>query len=182
MLTCLDDYLYAKKIKDINRLISSFIADQGILQSDWIRETIHHNQSKMVVSGATFPWWLSPCKKKLRPLDSFHRYWCSKNPVIWLDERHNWQHWNKRGSLTCYLRLMIISMQKKSKRLIEHFQKYWWSKNPAIWLNKRHNWDTGWFLLEYSSTFWVVGWGGEDLGRGGEFAENKFTLVDCIIE
>ena len=50
--------------------------------------------------------------KKIRSLDSFHKHWWSINPAILLDKTHNWSHPTKRGSLTCYLLLMIISMQK----------------------------------------------------------------------
>ena len=51
MLLSLDDNLHVKKIK-----IGSFhfIADQKILQSDWIRDTETTPNQKVVVSGATF--------------------------------------------------------------------------------------------------------------------------------
>ena len=45
-------------------------------------------------------------------IDSFQRYWWSKNPTIWLDERFSWPHSTKSGSLRSYLSFMIISMQK----------------------------------------------------------------------
>ena len=38
------------------------IKDQRILQSDWMRGTSDHTQSKAVVSDA-FALWLTPCKK-----------------------------------------------------------------------------------------------------------------------
>ena len=65
--------------------------------------------------------------KKLRALDSSHRYWWSKDPGICLDERHNWPHPTKICSLICYLHFMIISC-KKSKRSINSSQRYSWSK------------------------------------------------------
>ena len=56
----------------------------------------------------------------------------------WLDKMHNWPYPTKSCSLTCYLSLMIVSMQK-SKILVDSFEKYWWSKNPAIWLAKKYS-------------------------------------------
>ena len=106
MLLSLDDNLHVKKIK-----IGSFhfIADQKILQSDWIRDTETTPNQKVVVSGATFPWYLHS-KIPWWSSDSFSRYWWSWNPAIWLDERHNWPHPTK---------------------LIDSFKIYWWKKNPA---------------------------------------------------
>ena len=48
------------------RSLDSFldIADQRILQFDWIRDTKDTRNQKVVVSNAIFPWWLSPYKEK----------------------------------------------------------------------------------------------------------------------
>ena len=82
-------------------------------------------QPKEVVLNATFPWWLSPCKKS-------KWYQWFKNPAIWLDKRPNWPHPTKSSSLRCYLPLMVNSMQK-NWYIIDSFQRYWWSKNDAFW-------------------------------------------------
>ena len=44
---------------------------------------------------------IKECKKSNESIDSFQRYWSSKNPAIWLDERHNWSHPTKVDSLRC---------------------------------------------------------------------------------
>ena len=53
--------------------------------------------------------------RKRLSFDSFQRYQWSKNHGIWLDEMHTWQHFNKIGSLMCYLPLVIMSMQKNQR-------------------------------------------------------------------
>ena len=93
----------------------------------------------MVVLNVTFLWWLSPCKKELRLLDSFHRYWWSKNHSIWLDERHNWPDPTKEVVLDATF-VWWLSSCKTSKRLLDFLHRYRWPKNPAIWLDDRHNW------------------------------------------
>ena len=72
-------------------------------------------------------------------IDSFQRYWWSKNPVIWLDGRHNWPHTTKSSSLTYYFPLLTVCMQKKLRDRSILFRDNWWSKNPAIWLDEKHN-------------------------------------------
>ena len=49
-----DDYFYPKNPR-YQLVLSSDIADQRIVQSDWLRDTTDHNQPKVVVSAATFP-------------------------------------------------------------------------------------------------------------------------------
>ena len=44
---------------------------------------------------------IKECKKSNGSIDSFQRCWSSKNPAIWLDERHNWSHLTKVESLRC---------------------------------------------------------------------------------
>ena len=68
---------------------SNDIDDQRILQYGWTRGTTGITLPKEALSDATFTWLLSPCKKSKRLLDSFQRYWCSKNPAFWLDKRFN---------------------------------------------------------------------------------------------
>lgn len=53
------------------------------------------------------------------------------------------------SSLTCYLFLAIISMQKKSETLIVSFQKYWWSKNPALFLDMNIFQSVTWNCVYY---------------------------------
>ena len=53
MLPSLDDYLYAKNIRN-HSIPSRDIDDQRILQSDWPRDTTGHTQSRVVNSDTTF--------------------------------------------------------------------------------------------------------------------------------
>ena len=53
MLTSLNDYLHAKNRKQ-GLVLSSDIADQRILQSEWMRETTSHTQPKVIVPSTTF--------------------------------------------------------------------------------------------------------------------------------
>ena len=82
-------YLYAKCLWDC-WIFSRDIDDQ---QSDWIRDLTGCTQPKLVVWDATSLWWLSPFNKPKRLIDSFQRYWWSKDNAIWLAENtvgHNW--------------------------------------------------------------------------------------------
>ena len=86
----------------------------------------------------TFSTWLSPCKLYTRSIDSFQKYWWSKNPVIRLEKRYNWPPPTKSFSLKCDHPFMTNFM-KKAKILLGSFQRYWWSnidyKNPwDIWI------------------------------------------------
>ena len=63
--------------------------DEKILQSNWVRDTTSHTKLYLVVSDATFLWWLSLCNSSLVSIDSFQSYWWSKTTSIWLDRRHN---------------------------------------------------------------------------------------------
>ena len=54
-------------------------------------------------------------------VDSFQRYWwCwwSKNPAIWLDEKHNCLHPTKSGSLICFLLDGCLHAKKLKYQLI----------------------------------------------------------------
>ena len=59
----------------------------------------HPTKSSAAVSGATFPWWLSPLQKCKRSINSFQKNWWSKHPTIWLDKRQNWSHPTQSDSL-----------------------------------------------------------------------------------
>ena len=78
------------------------INDQRILESDWSQCIPGHTQSRAVVLDATFPWWLSPCKKWNTPIASFKFYCWSKNPSIWMRDIIG-QKQLKSNSLKCYL-------------------------------------------------------------------------------
>ena len=59
-----------------------------------MRVTTGHVKPKVVVSDPIFPWWLSPCIKSEVSIDSFQRYWSSKNTATWLVEStlgHTWR-------------------------------------------------------------------------------------------
>ena len=48
--------------------------------------------NQKIVSGATFHWWLFPCKKSKISLDSFQKYWCStilQSDWTWGKTGHN---------------------------------------------------------------------------------------------
>ena len=128
--------LHAKKLR-YRLIFSREIDDQRILQSDCGLNG--HTQTKAVVSDATFPWWLSPCKNFKIPIGSFQRYSWSKIPTTWLDERQNWPSPTKSSSFRCYLFTWWLTPCNETKILIDFFQIYWWSKNPAICLNEKHN-------------------------------------------
>ena len=113
----------ARKLKKIDNCVrqryqlirSRDIDVQRTLESSWTRRKPSNTRPKVVVSDATFPWWLNICKKTNILLDSFPRYWRSKNSKILLDQRHVWSHPTQSGSLRCYIPLITISMQKKLK-------------------------------------------------------------------
>ena len=92
--------------------LSRGLDDLRILLSDWTRGTTGKPNQHKVVPDATFTWWIPPCKKSKRVRDFFQRCWRLKNPTIWLVEKHNWPHSTKKGSLRCYLSLIIISTEK----------------------------------------------------------------------
>ena len=71
--------------------------------------------TKVLASDATLPWWLSPDKRSKISIDSSQKYSLSKNPTIWLYERHTWLHPTKSGGLEYYFPLMTLFMQKKKK-------------------------------------------------------------------
>ena len=80
---------------------------------------------------------MSSCKESKTSIDSFHRYWWSKNPAIWL-ERYNWPNPTKNGSL----------LSVEDHLSIDSFHRYWLSKNPSVWLAESHldqNWRTKFF-------------------------------------
>ena len=77
----------------------------------WKAQLATPNQE--AVSQATFPWWLSPCKKSKRSIGFFQRYRWSNNSAIWLDKRPNWPYLTKKDNLRWYSPLMTDSVQKK---------------------------------------------------------------------
>ena len=91
-----DDYLDAKNLR-YWLIPFTDIDDQWILQSNWTRGITEHTQPKVVVSDATFLWWLSSSKESKRLLDSVRRHWWLNNTGIWLAESilgHNWHSSN----------------------------------------------------------------------------------------
>ena len=131
MLPSLDDYLH---VNEINYHLTFFWdIDQRIPQYDLTRSTIGHTQWKVVVSDEIFTWGLTLCKIILKiSLDSFQRYWSSKNPALWLDKRHTWPHPTKSSSLPDPTFGWWLSSSTKSKVSIDSIQRYWWSNNTAI--------------------------------------------------
>ena len=64
----------------------------------------HPNKNSSL--DASFSRWLSLCKKSKILIDSFQRYWWSKNSAIWLDQRYTWPNQTKSGSGRHFLPLM----------------------------------------------------------------------------
>ena len=112
MLPSLDDWLRAKKLRNY-LILSRDFNDQRILQSDWTRALSGHTHSRVIVSDLTLSFWLSPCKNSKALVDSFQRYWWSKNRAFYLGKRYNKPHRNRNASLRCYLPSMTTSMRKK---------------------------------------------------------------------
>ena len=106
-----------------------------IMQSDSPSGRTGHPKTKVVVSDSTFPSWLSPRKIPEIWIDSFRRYWWSKNPAIGLVENWNWPHSNKSGNIRCYLCLMTIFMQK-----VLDNDEILMIKESCIWYDERHTW------------------------------------------
>ena len=122
MLPALPDANSMHKKLRYRLIFSRYTFNKRILQSDWTSGTPGYIQPKVVVSDATFPWWLSPCKWNKLSFDSFLRYW-SKNPAIWFDKKHNWPHPMKSSSLRCYLHLRTNSMQNNTSDITWFFQE-----------------------------------------------------------
>ena len=99
-----------KKNLSYQLILSKDIVNQRTLQWNWLRGTTGHTKPKVVVSDATFLWWLFPSKKVY--IDSFQRYWWSKNPAIWLEGRYNGSHPTKSSTLICYLSFIAVTKEK----------------------------------------------------------------------
>ena len=56
--------------------------------------------------------WKATLQKTRISLESFERYWWSKNSAIWLEKRYNCPNSTTNFNLRCCLPLMIVSMQK----------------------------------------------------------------------
>ena len=67
---------------------------------------------KIVSLRCCIPLMTNSMQKTSISLDSFQRYWWSRNPTVWLDKRHNWPHPPKSARPGCCLPLLTISLQK----------------------------------------------------------------------
>ena len=92
--------------KNEHQLIPSRDNDDHILQYDWLRDTTGHIQPKLLLPGATFPWWLTIRTKTNISTDFF------RNTDDQRNLQRDWPHSTKNGSLRCCLPFMIIFMQK----------------------------------------------------------------------
>ena len=90
MLPAFGDYHHAKNLKDY------WISSRDIDDQKFLGDLTGHTQQKVVVSDATFLWWLSLCKKSKISTDSFQRYWWSKNTVTLLVQSILGHHWRSR--------------------------------------------------------------------------------------
>ena len=105
----------------------------------WKAQLATPNQE--AVSQATFPWWLSPCKKSKRSIGFFQRYRWSNHSAIWLDKRPNWLYPTKKGNLRWYSPLMTESVQKNYTWFL---LKIWMIKESCILAGQEVsiNWQT----------------------------------------
>ena len=83
-------------------------------------------EKAQLVPQATFAWWTSSCIKSKRIL-------ISKNPAIWRDERHNWLHPRKSGTLRCHLSFLVICYGLIPSRDIDYqrIQQFDWMRNKT---------------------------------------------------
>ena len=77
-------------------------------------------QPKVVVPDSTFARWITLGKKTMLSLNSFQRYWWSKNPATWLNERQNWPHQTKKVASDAFFvnYLYEKNLMMKKDRLI----------------------------------------------------------------
>ena len=99
------------KISRYQLVISGFIVNQRIFQSDWMRDTNNNNQPK--TQALPSPWWLSPCKIKKKKKKKNHFIFQRILQSDWMMAK--WPYLTKKGSLTWYLPLIIIFMQRISE-------------------------------------------------------------------
>ena len=64
----------------------------------------------------------------------FQRYWWSKNPAIWLVEKHNWLHSTKKVLVSKAIFSWWITSCKELKISVVSFYRNRLSKSSAIWL------------------------------------------------
>ena len=86
-------------------------------------------QPKVVVSYATFTWWISSSKKSKKLMHYFQRYWRSKNSAIWFDKSiltynlwtkiflEMWFGWEQRELKS--LSFLVIPSKKKQQNFMK---------------------------------------------------------------
>ena len=125
-----------QKLRRYQLILFSFIADQRILQHDWIRDTTGITQPKRDGLMCKFTWMTNSMQKNRTSLDSFQIYWCLKNSAIGLAKGTTGYIQPKEVKPDVTVTWWLSSCQK-SKKLLDFVPRYWWSKNPAIWLEVR---------------------------------------------
>ena len=133
MLPSLDDYLYAKNLRNWSiSSISRDTDDKKMLHYDLMKGTAGHTQLKVVVSDAAFPRWLTPWGKKLRCHLILSRDIDGQRIL-----RSNWTtgtagHTQLKEVVPGATFAWWLFPCKKPKRFLYFFQRYWWSKNSAV--------------------------------------------------
>ena len=128
--------MQGKKLKSQTKGSIDSLREILMIKESWnpIRGKPGHTQPKAVVLEATFPWRLSLCKliKDIYWFFPMILVW-SKNWLIgWetkrLDERHNWPHPIKSGSLRCQFPLMTTLCKKQilSRKIDQRFLQSNW--------------------------------------------------------
>ena len=102
----------------------------GNLQTDWTRSTPGKTQPKLVVSDVSFPWRLSPCKKRIKIwFNSFQQ--CYNKRILQSDWMKDTPCCTKPKWESQILAFLDNNLHaKKTKASLDSFQGYWWSKNP----------------------------------------------------
>ena len=119
--------LMTNSIKKLRNQMILFkeIVDQKILQSYLTRSLTDHTQLKVVVSNATFPWWLTACIK------NYDITWFSPKMMI-IKESYNLNAW--KANLETPNQTTVFSDAafawrptpwKITKIPLDFFQRYW---------------------------------------------------------
>ena len=103
----------------------------------WKNWPLPHNrtllQNQIFQNTRFFPKFLIPSfwRRLCMLRYFFQRSWWPKNAAIWLGKTHNWPHQNKISSLTSYLSLIIIFMQK--------IKDIYWFIPVILWITESCN-------------------------------------------
>ena len=118
--------------KNLRYLILQQCCNKRILQSNWTKSTPDYTKPKVIVSDVSFSWWLSPCKKTKTSIDSFQRYWWSKNPqqsnkfAILKSSDFSRFSWQNVKNLTDFL--IILTLENDQRIPSNHASLQFWNR------------------------------------------------------